>query len=106
MRVMEYTLPFEFEILGTFIEGHFAFDRHGTILSFDLPSGPTVEMPLACDTFLKLGLIDSESMLKEMVRRHLLSKETADQIEEYLANEDDDGRYSKADLEERGAWSF
>ena len=102
---MEYTLPFEFEIMGTFIAGHFTFDQHRTILYFDLPSGPTVEMPLACDTFLKPFLIDSDSMLKEMVRRHLLSKETADQIDEHLAAEDDDGRYSKADLEERGAWS-
>lgn len=102
---MEYNLPFEFEVMGTFIEGNFTFDRHGTVLYFDLPSGPTVEMPLACETFLKPFLIDSESMLKEMVRRHLLSKETADQIDEYLANEDDDGRYSRADLE-RGAWSF
>lgn len=102
---MQYNLPFEFEVMGTFIAGHFTFDQHGTILYFDLPSGPTVEMPIACETFLKPLLIDSESMLKEMCRRHLLSRATADQIDEYLAHEDDDGRYSKADLE-RGDLSF
>lgn len=79
---MGLELKYELEVGGITIEGRFEIDDRGRVDCFYLPDWTRVEVPMD-RTFLQLYIVaDQETLLKEMILRHLSTLSMRNYIDE------------------------